>query len=355
MQVDELKQLTEHLRGKSDLERDQVRMAIDFLVAEEVDPSVKVDFLEAFAKKGERAEELEEFVSCFRGLARDPHLEEIAPHAIDLCGTGGDKAGSFNVSTFVSFVVAAAGVPVIKHGNRSISSSCGSADLLEAIGIPLDPELDLIREGLDKLGFAFLFAPSFHPAFKHIAPVRKELAGRGIITVFNLLGPMINPAQPAYQVLGVYDPRHIEKMGKALRGNGLKGAVVVHGKIDDPVISGVDEITSCGENLVFGFGPISTDGVESWSPRNWGMQDQPFEHLAGGDLDENLRIMKLLLEGKAPEGLRTTVIMNAATAFLTCRKASTLEEGVDLAQSLLTQGAVGEWLEKASSFFASRR
>ena len=352
MELNELSSLTNHLREKSDLDRNHVRTAIDLLIQEEGDAKTKADFLVALAEKGENQQEITHFVSCFRELARDPGLEDFAPRAIDLCGTGGDKAGSFNVSTFVSFVIASAGIPVIKHGNRSISSKCGSADLLEAIGIPLDPELSRIKEGLKELDFAFLFAPSFHPAFKHIAPVRKELASRGIITVFNRLGPMINPAQPAFQVLGVYDPRYIEKMGQALKGNGLTGALIAHGKIQGRETSGVDELTACGENLVFGFGEISTDQVESWYPEKWGMPTHPFEHLEGGDIERNLEIMKGLLDGEGPVGLRATIAMNASVAFQTCGKTKSLEEGLELTQTLISEGKVKKWVDKASSFFA---
>ena len=352
MELNELSSLTTHLREKSDLDRNHIRTAIDLLLQEDVDQNEKADFLVALAGKGESSQEITDFVSYFRELARDPELDDFSDHAIDLCGTGGDKAGSFNVSTFVSFVLASAGIPVIKHGNRSISSKCGSADLLEAIGVPLDPELSRIKEGLKQLDFAFLFAPSFHPAFKHIAPIRKELASRGIITIFNLLGPMINPARPAFQLLGVYDPQYIEKMGRALKGNGLRGALIAHGEIQGAENSGVDELTACGENLVFGFGQISTPKIECWSPDKWGMKTYPFEHLAGGDLGKNLEIMKLLLEGKGPKGLQATVAMNASVAFLTCGKTGTLEEGIELTESLISDGKVKEWVNKVSSFFA---
>jgi anthranilate phosphoribosyltransferase len=351
MELTELSQLTDLLRQKSDLDREQIRNSIDLLVNEETGRDQKVDFLETLARKGETVRELTEFVSYFRELSLDPELKEFAPHAIDLCGTGGDKAGSFNVSTFVSFVLASAGVPVIKHGNRSISSKCGSADLLEAIGVPLGPELKVLQEGLERLNFAFLFAPSFHPAFKHIAPVRKELASRGIITIFNLLGPMINPARPAFQVLGVYDPKYLEKIGQALKGNHLTGATIVHGTVQDSNVSGVDEITACGENLLFGFGRVPTENVERWSPAKWGMKTYPFEHLCGGDLSENLAIMKRLLEGQGPEGLRATVAMNASVAFLTCGKTKSLEEGIELTESLISDGKVKAWISEVSSFF----
>ena len=154
-------------------------------------------------QKKETFEEIFGFVEYLKSKCKKITLEG---KIMDTCGTGGDKANSFNISTFVSFLVASAGIPVIKHGNRSISSKCGSADLIEGIGIPLDAPLPIMRSSMEKLNYTFLFAPKFHPAFKHIAPVRKALAKEGIITIFNLLGPTINPAKPANQVLGVFDP-----------------------------------------------------------------------------------------------------------------------------------------------------
>ena len=164
--MDSLEYFTQLLRDKQNLENNQIRLCINFLTDEKVLLRAKEDFLLSLALKGETANETAAFINYFRELARDPELHEFSDQAIDLCGTGGDRAGSFNISTFVSFILASAGVPVIKHGNRSISSKCGSADLLEAIGIPIELDTGRINESMKRLSFTFLFAPSFHPAFK---------------------------------------------------------------------------------------------------------------------------------------------------------------------------------------------
>ena len=164
------------LKSNQNLSQGELTDCIQEITKESVSLIDKKDFLKSLAKKGETEEEFEVFVREFRKLSIDPELGDITNRAIDLCGTGGDRAHSFNISTFVSFLVASAGVPVIKHGNRSVSSKCGSADLIEAIGIPINPTKEKIREGLKELGYCFLFAPHFHPSFKHIGPVRKELA-----------------------------------------------------------------------------------------------------------------------------------------------------------------------------------
>ena len=245
-----LKKFTKSLNEKTDLDSDQIKFCIDQLVSEKVEASEKENFLISLSEKGETADEISSFIKHFRLLAKDPALESFSENSIDLCGTGGDKAGSFNISTFVSFIIASSGTPVIKHGNRSISSKCGSADLLEAIGIPL--EIDKVKriEGMKRLNYSFLFAPSFHPAFKHIAPVRKELARKGTISIFNILGPMINPAQPGYQLLGVYSQNLVSKVSHSLHQSGIKGGFVIHGCVEEnSTINGVDELTSCGQNI----------------------------------------------------------------------------------------------------------
>ena len=164
----------------------------------------EADFLLALAEKGETPAEVAAFAAGISSLAVDPGVSDWADRAIDVCGTGGDGSGTFNISTAVSFIVAAAGVPVFKHGNRSITSKCGSADLLEALGIRLDATAEQVRASLEAVSFCFFFAPAYHPAFKEIMPVRKALATEGKRTIFNLLGPLINPGKPAHQLLGVF-------------------------------------------------------------------------------------------------------------------------------------------------------
>ena len=342
---------TNDLKQKKNLSDEDLVACIHEITNEEISVKSKKDFLKALAQKGETEEEFAVFIREFRKLSVDPELEDFAPSAIDLCGTGGDKSNSFNISTFVSFMVASAGVPVIKHGNRSISSKCGSADLIEGIGLPLISSLPMIRRSMEELNFTFLFAPNFHPAFKHIAPVRKALAEENIITIFNLLGPTINPAAPANQLLGVFNPALIKKIGQALTANKVTSGIVVHGLVNDPLTTGVDELTNCGTNQVFGIGNLAMPETENWAPGKWNVKEGIFSDLSGGNLQENLKIMNLLLEGDAPKSLKTTVLMNAATAFWVQGKCSSLEEGMDLSDSLLTNGTVKQWIEKASNLF----
>lgn len=342
---------TQNLRKGNILTEEELVLCIREIINESVLAKSKKIFLKALAQKGETGEELAIFIREFRKLSVDPELEDFAPHAIDLCGTGGDKAHSFNISTFVSFVVASAGVPVIKHGNRSISSKCGSADLIEAIGIPLGASLPTIRKSMEELNFTFLFAPSFHPSFKHIAPVRKALAEEGIISIFNLLGPTINPANPANQLLGVFNPSFLPKIGKALSLNKVGRGLVVHGLVNDTTVNGVDELTNCGKNFVYGIGDIHTNNIEHWDAERWHVGRGEFSGLLGGNLDQNLKIMKVLLEDNTPTTLRTTVLLNASTAFWIQGKCSSLAEGMEFADSLLVDGVVKKWVCKASNLF----
>ena len=351
--MDSLEYFTQLLRDKQNLENNQIRLCINFLTDEKVLLRAKEDFLLSLALKGETANETAAFINYFRELARDPELHEFSDQAIDLCGTGGDRAGSFNISTFVSFILASAGVPVIKHGNRSISSKCGSADLLEAIGIPIELDTGRINESMKRLSFTFLFAPSFHPAFKHIAPVRKELAKKGIITIFNILGPMINPARPGFQLLGVYAQELVSRIGNSLNQTGIKSGYVVHGCVDDhPTITGVDELTSCGQNIVCGFGLENGISNHSWGPEKFGLEYSKISDIKGGDLKMNLELMDLLLNNRAPTGLTSSILMNAALAFMAIGKTNSLQGGVELARQLLKDGKVKNWLDSVRTFYS---
>jgi len=350
--MDTLKNLTDSLSRKENLTEEEIKTSIDMLVSNQVKFSEKENFLTAFAQKGETVTEIASFIYYFLELSRDPELSEFSKNAIDLCGTGGDQAGSFNISTFVSFILASAGAPVIKHGNRSISSKCGSADLLEAIGIPLEVEKSKMNEGLKRLNYAFLFAPAFHPAFKNIAPVRKELAKKGIISIFNILGPMINPARPSYQVLGVFSENLVSNISESLDKSGKKGGFVIHGRIEGhSSIKGIDELSSCGENIVQGFGQNSSTKKTSWGVEKFGCKYSPVKDIEGGDLSQNLQIMEQLLNGSAPTGLTNSILMNASLAFFTIGRTKNLEEGMELAKKLLTDGTVKTWLGKVTAFF----
>ena len=349
--MDSIRELISLLREKKNLDPNQIRFGVDQLVSEKVNFSDKETFLTCLAKKGETIEEIASFTSYFQEIALDPELESVNEDAVDLCGTGGDKAGSFNISTFVSFLVASSGIPVIKHGNRSISSKCGSADLIEAIGIPLEVDSQQRSEAIKALNYSFLFAPAFHPAFKHIAPVRKELASKGIISIFNILGPMINPARPGYQLLGVYSKELVSKISDSLHYSGTKGGFVVHCAIQGhPSIEGVDELTSCGKNIIQGFG-IHSASKKILGPAEFGFQSTPIEDIAGGNMEQNLALLNQLLSDEAPEGLTQSVLMNASLAFFATGKTNNFEEGVELAKKLLRDGVVKNWLSKITQFF----
>ena len=349
--MDSIRELISLLREKKNLDTNQIRFGVDQLVSDKVDFSDKENFLTCLAIKGETIEEIASFTSYIQEIALDPELESVNEDAVDLCGTGGDKAGSFNISTFVSFLVASSGIPVIKHGNRSISSKCGSADLIEAIGIPLEVDSQQRREAIKALNYSFLFAPAFHPAFKHIAPVRKELASKGIISIFNILGPMINPARPKYQLLGVYSKDLVSKISDSLHYSGTKDGFVVHCTIQGhPSIEGVDELTSCGKNIIQGFG-IHSASTKILGPSEFGFQSTPIEDIAGGNMEQNLALLNQLLSGEAPEGLTQSVLMNASLAFFAIGKTNNFEEGVELAKKLLRDGVVKNWLSKITQFF----
>ncbi len=316
------------------------------------DPAVpaagKEAFLESLGRRGETAGEIAAFAEAFRGLARDPGLARWAPVAIDVCGTGGDRSGSFNISTAVGFVLAAAGIPVIKHGNRSITSHCGSADILEKLGLRIDLEPAGLHAALEELNFAFLFAPAYHPAFKEIGPVRRALAARGLRSIFNMLGPLLNPARPAMQVMGIFAENLVPTVAGALDRMGLAGGVVVHGT--GPQAQAIDELTVVGANRVRGFGRLRAVDV-SLAAADLGLAPgAPADH-AGGDAAANAAILDRVLAGGAPRGLVDSIALNAAAGLYVAGRYETIAAAVPEARELLLGGAVAAWLARAKEFF----
>lgn len=289
-------------------------------------------FLTALRMKGETPEEIAAFASVMR-----QHAVTVAPVTgktlVDTCGTGGDRTHTFNISTASAFVAAGAGIPVVKHGNRSVSSSCGSADVLSALGvnIAVDPK----KQGgiVEQVGIAFLFAPNHHPAMRHVMPVRQELGCR---TVFNILGPLINPAGAQAQVLGVYDPGLTNTMAEVLRLLGLSRAMVVHG-------SGLDEITTTGETKVceLGAGNIRTYSLDC---RTFGITPASRSDIRGGDVQENVRIIREILAGERGAG-RDIVLMNAGAAIYVGGQARNLHEGIAFAGTSIDSGSAGARLD----------
>ena len=336
------------LRSGSDLELIQAESAAGDLARADLSPEVKKAFLTALNEKGETLEEVAGFAAAFRRLAVRPRLEDYAEQAIDVCGTGGDKSNSFNISTAVTLVLASAGVKVFKHGNRSITSQCGSAELLQALGVTFLTEPGPLRRALQDLNFVFFFAPAFHPAFKEIMPIRHALAAEGKRTIFNILGPMINPGAPGCQLTGVFSGAWTAPMAGAFHALGLKNGMVVHTVLD--ATRGMDELACCGTPQGVGFGQLWQETVPL-DLRELGLKPCQERDLKGGNIDENLQILRDLLAGKAPRGLEDTVCLNAGAAFFIMGNVDRISDGIALARNQLLGGAVEAHLKKIRDFF----
>jgi anthranilate phosphoribosyltransferase len=301
-------------------------------------------FLVALRMKGETAGELIGFARAMRAKAERVDARVEGETLLDTCGTGGDGAGTFNISTIAAFVVAGAGVRVAKHGNRSISSRCGSADLLEALGVRIALSAEQMARSIREVGIGFLFAPALHPAMKHAQPARLELKTR---TVFNILGPLTNPAGADAQLIGAPSVHAAALMAEALSALGLRRGFVVHGS------DGLDEITTTGPSLLFEIaaGQITERTV---SPADFGVEPARPEDLQGGSREENIQIARAILDGaKGPK--RDIVLVNAAAALVAAAKASGFREGVALAVESVDSGAAREKLEALVHFTQAAR
>jgi anthranilate phosphoribosyltransferase len=344
----QLADLTAQLTARRDLAPASVEAAAEALTSGEVADEMKAAFLAALAQKGESPAEVAAFATAFRARALNPGVEAWAGQAIDIVGTGGDHAGGFNISSIVVLVLACAGVKVMKHGNRGITSKCGSADLLAGLGVDLDATPEKLRQALDELGFVFFFAPRYHPAFKHIAPVRKALAAAGQRTVFNILGPLINPGRPAHVLLGSFSAAWVPKLADALDALGTQAGLAAHGVISAG--KGIDELTTATVNRVRGFGRLrAIDG--EWRAEEFGLPVSPFADLAGGDLAGNLAIVEAVLAGRAPAGLVDTIVLNSAVAMWIVGKVPAVRDGLDAARGLLLGGAVKNRIAATREFY----
>ena len=289
-------------------------------------------FLAALATKGETAAEVFGAAEAMR--ARSVHVDHDVPLVVDTCGTGGDGALTINVSTAAGFVLAGCGLHVAKHGNRAASSLCGSADVLEACGIAIDAGPEAARVQLESERFAFLFAPQYHPAAKEVAPARREL---GVRTIFNILGPLANPARATHQVIGVASEAHLELVGRALEALGSQAGAVVHAH------SGIDEVAGDGPTQVFQFGG---HGPRRWTldPASVGVHAPPGA-LAGGSPAVNATALRSILEGeRTPRA--DVVALNAALVLVVAERAADLAEGLALARSSLSSGAALDVFER---------
>jgi anthranilate phosphoribosyltransferase len=288
-------------------------------------------FLTALAVRGPTVSEITGAAQAMRGAMT---VVDAPANAIDVCGTGGDGAGTLNVSTAAAFVVAGCGIPVAKHGNRAMSSRTGAADVLEELGVPIHHDAASAKRHLGKSGFAFLFAPAYHPAMKHVAPVRKEL---GFRTVFNLLGPICNPAQVRRQLLGIFAEEWLEPVAHVLSDLGTEKAWVVHGS------DGLDELTTTGVTrvAVLEGGNVALQDV---SPEDAGLRRSTLAALKGGTANENARAILDLFDG-AKNAFRDIVLLNAGAALVVADQAKTILEGVALAAECIDKGKAGRALE----------
>jgi anthranilate phosphoribosyltransferase len=306
-----LKSLIEKLRNGRDLNGADVDTAVAILLSPDVGDEVKADFLTALHRKGETTEEIAAFVQSLMKRAVDPMIDraEMPGPMVDVCGTGGDGVDSFNISTTVAFVVAAGGAVVVKHGNRRVTSSCGSADVLEQLGVPIDLPPEQLRESLKRHSVGFLFARQYHPAFRALAETRERLARQNARTIFNALGPLLNPARPSRQLIGVYSPHLTGIFAQVLRELRHEHAWIVHGLADNS--AGMDDISVSGATTV---AELIDDKVTSAIlDVSWlGIPRAPVGELRGGDARENAATIDGILSGKVAGAKRDMTIVNAA-------------------------------------------
>ncbi len=338
-----MRDLIEQLDRRQDLDALQIGQAVDGLLDPTGDDSVKAAFLHALRAKGETAGEIAGFAGALLARSVDPGIdpESFEGPVIDVCGTGGDRMELFNVSTTVMFILAAGGATVVKHGNRGITSKSGGADVLEALGVRIDFPPERLRECLKATGMGFLFAPAYHPAFRIIAPVRKALAEEGVTTVFNVLGPLLNPARPPFQLAGIFSETLLPKYAEVLGLLGRQTAWAVHGTSPN---GGVDEFSTMGVNHYCAAveGELSAHTLD---PGPLGFRRADIEELRGGDREANARILTGILSGKIHGPKRDVVILNAAAAFIVAGLARDIADGIGWAHEQLDSGRAREKLE----------
>jgi anthranilate phosphoribosyltransferase len=343
-----LKELTDQLHAKVDLTRAQVQAVSEQLASRDIDDTEKANFLAALRDKGETGEEVGFFAEAFLAMAVTPTFQAGEKPTIDLCGTGGDRLELINVSTAAMFVVAAGGAVVLKHGNRSITSRSGGADVLEKLGIPVTCAADQMVACIEETGIGFLFAPLYHPAFQLIGPVRKQLAEKGIATIFNLLGPLLNPLRPEFQLVGVFSHTILEKYAIALSQLGRRRAWVVHGSL--PGGSGMDEISPLGETQVHEVKGKSINYFHLF-PDQLGIHPTTLRELRGGDPEANARILEAILSGRERGARREFVLLNAAAGLVVAGLAPKMESGLRLATDLVDSGKAAAKLAEFQRFF----
>lgn len=347
-----LDQLTSALNDSHSLDTAQVQTAVTCLVDESVPVEAKADFLVALHRKGETVEEITAFALQLRDKSIQPRLDPAtrAREILDVVGTGGDQLKTINISSTAALLCAAAGVTVAKHGNRAITSQSGSADTLEACGLRIDLKPDEAAAALRDRGFAFFFAPHYHPAFKHIAPARKLCAERGQRTIFNYLGPLLNPAHPSAMVVGVPRPELCEPFAKVLQSLGVRRGMVVCGSAPTPDGTRyLDELSTLGETTVAEFYQERGFSASTLSAELFPVQPATLADLAGGDRTANAQTLKAILSGEERGPKRDVVVLTAAAALMVAGKCRSLLEGWDLALDVITSGAARRTLDELTN------
>ncbi len=351
-----LVEFTTRLHAARDLTDDEVRLAVAHLADEAVPAEPKAEFLTALAVKGETPGEIAAFARELAARAIRPELDVAtrAREILDVVGTGGDRHGTFNISTTAALVCAAAGVTVAKHGNRSVTSRCGSADVLEALGVRIDLPPDAAAQSLREHGFAFFFAPQYHPAFRHVAAARRLCAERGQRTLFNFLGPLLNPARPSAQLVGVSRPELCEPIARVLQLLGVRRAMVVSGSVasSESGVSGsrpgkdapaagatwLDELSTLGDNTLAEFYQERGFATSVLSPDRFPVLPARLADLLGSDRHANAEIIRRLFRGQDRGPKRDAVLLNAAAALFVAGRVRALSEGWDLAAEILDSG-----------------
>ncbi|GAT35400.1 anthranilate phosphoribosyltransferase [Terrimicrobium sacchariphilum] len=335
-----LAQFTEQLRAGAAMTRPDIETVCSLLLDEGQSIPMRADFLRALEGKGATADEIASFVEVLLLRANSP---AITPEGIiDVCGTGGDRHGLVNISTASMFVTAGCGIPVVKHGNRGVTSKSGGADVLEALGVRIDTAPEQAAEILERAGCVFLFAPRYHPTFKAIAPVRKLLAEEGTPTIFNLLGPLLNPAKPEFQLAGVFNPSLLPLYAEVFRLLGRHSAWAVHGESPE---GGLDEVSTLGPTTVHRVedGEIFQDQLDT---EKLPIFPAVLTDLKGGGAEENARTVVEVLEGSGPVAIRQIIALNAACSLLVTGAEVQLDEAFRRAEESISAGRALESLNK---------
>jgi anthranilate phosphoribosyltransferase len=345
-----LEPLIAQLTAAQALSDAQVSVAIEQLVSESVPVGTKADFLRQLALKGETPAEIAAFARELRGRAIQPVLDGTlrSGEILDVVGTGGDRLSTFNISTTVALIAAAAGVKVAKHGNRASTSLIGSADVIEGLGIPFDLGPEEAVRSLTKHGFAFFFAPKYHPAFRHIIPARKLCAENGQSTIFNFLGPLLNPARPSAMLVGVPRPELCQPLAEVLQSLGVRRAMVVCGAVTDETGGRrhLDEFSPLGPTTVAEFYQEHALTCSTFAPDTFQIQPAKLADLRGGGREVNVAIIQRVLSGEERGPKRDAVLLNAAAALFIAGRTRNLAEGWDVAETVIDSGDAGRKLRE---------